>query len=389
MVAGFLIVVSAGSADAGRPDDNTDAPPAVAPASTLNAELDDLTGQILGSLQLQQKSTIAVAEFPDLNGTVTELGQFVAEELITRLHRSGNFHVIERRQLSKVMAEHELNMSGIVDGSTARQLGQILGVDAIASGTITDLGEVLKLNARLISTETGTIFAVAAVEIVKDRVVAGLLDRPALADAGRARDSRAQQGSAAGTPAADNSRGASDFPAADYVEGRRAIDRLVAACGGAAKLAAINGYFCKTDYDAKLTIETTVRYPDQVHVLQKAPFATVTRVMSGSQGWIVEPRGQRVLDAGEMDDFRRELRADLVGILRNPAVYTFGALAQRTIEGKPCLPVLVRHVDEDCGLIFLDIQTGLPVMTERSGKSPVTGEPATVKWYIHSCPKQV
>lgn len=173
VVVGIMLAMSACWTEAGKPPRPQDA--TLAP--TLDAQLDDLAKQVLDSLRLERKTKIAVVEFTDLNGEVTEFGQFVAEELITRLYRSGSFQVVERRLLNKVITEHELSLSGLVDGSSAQQLGRILGVEAIATGSITDLGEVLKLNARLISTETGTIFAVAAVELLKDQKVARLLNR--------------------------------------------------------------------------------------------------------------------------------------------------------------------------------------------------------------------
>jgi hypothetical protein len=43
------------------------------------------------------------------------------------------------------------------------------------SGSITDLGKTVRVNARLISTETGEIFAVAAKEFVKDQTLIDLM----------------------------------------------------------------------------------------------------------------------------------------------------------------------------------------------------------------------
>ena len=56
-------------------------------------------------------------------------------------------------------------------------MGRILGVDAIASGSVTDLGTNVKVNARLIATETGSVFAVAAVKIAKDATVKKLMQK--------------------------------------------------------------------------------------------------------------------------------------------------------------------------------------------------------------------
>jgi TolB-like protein len=123
----------------------------------------------------RKKHKIAVIEFSDLDGRVTELGKFLSEELITRLYNSGRFKVVERQLLKKVLNEHELSAKGIVDEATAKQLGKILGVEVICSGTITDFVNSIKINARLISTETGQIIAVAAKQIVKDETINRLM----------------------------------------------------------------------------------------------------------------------------------------------------------------------------------------------------------------------
>jgi hypothetical protein len=66
-------------------------------------------------------------------------------------------------------------LTGMIDQTSAQKLGKLLGVDAIASGTVTDLGKTLRVNARLVDTGTGEIFAVAAAEIAKDESVLRLL----------------------------------------------------------------------------------------------------------------------------------------------------------------------------------------------------------------------
>ena len=144
---------------------------------SLDSQLDNLTNQIVESLTQKQKSKIAVIEFSDLDGNITEFGKYLSEELITRLFLTNRFEVVERNLLNKILEEHKLNMSGLVDENTIKELGRLLGVDAIASGSITDLGENIKVNARLISTETGSVFSVASAKIEKDETVRVLLDK--------------------------------------------------------------------------------------------------------------------------------------------------------------------------------------------------------------------
>jgi TolB-like protein len=143
--------------------------------ASLKENLDELNRQIATKVTAKNKATIAVVEFADLEGNVTNFGRFLAEELITRLHETEKFKVIERQLLNQVIKEQKLTLSGIVDPNSAKQLGRVLGVDAIVSGSITDLGKTVRVNARLISTETGEIFAVAAREFVKDQTLIDLM----------------------------------------------------------------------------------------------------------------------------------------------------------------------------------------------------------------------
>jgi len=142
---------------------------------TFDQRIGELSKQISDGLTENQKQTIAVVEFADLRGNVTDFGRFISEELITRLYQTKKFKVIERQLLNKVIAEQKLSLTGVIEQTAAQRLGKVLGVDAIASGTVTDLGKSLRVNARLIITGTGEVFAVAVTEIAKDDSVLALM----------------------------------------------------------------------------------------------------------------------------------------------------------------------------------------------------------------------
>lgn len=141
----------------------------------LDQRVSELSQQIATKLSARQKTTIAVVEFTDLQGNVTDLGRFLAEELVTRLGDLEKFKVIERQLLTKIIAEQRLSLTGVVDPASAKQLGKILGVDAIVAGSVTNLAQSVRINARLISTETGEVFATASADIFKDDSVTGLM----------------------------------------------------------------------------------------------------------------------------------------------------------------------------------------------------------------------
>ncbi|HEX3048702.1 MAG TPA: FlgO family outer membrane protein [Bacillota bacterium] len=140
-------------------------------ASELDKKMDDLTAQISADIISNGQTTIAVMEFSDIQGCRSALGKFIAEELTTRLFKTRKFVVVERELLNKVLQEHQLNLAGFIEPNSAQELGRLLGATAIVTGTITDLGKTIKINARLIATETGAIFSVAAVEITKNEAL--------------------------------------------------------------------------------------------------------------------------------------------------------------------------------------------------------------------------
>ena len=86
-----------------------------------------------------------------------QIGEIVAEWLITSLVNTGRFEVVERAQLQKIMKEQQLGMTGMINQETAAKVGELLGVKAIISGSVIQIGNTYEVNARLISVEDGSI----------------------------------------------------------------------------------------------------------------------------------------------------------------------------------------------------------------------------------------
>lgn len=142
----------------------------------FDVQMKALTKQMIKNFSDEGKKQIAIMEFMDMNGKVTKLGKLIPEELTTRLFKSGQFQVIERQLLNKVIEEQKLGMSGIIDASSAAEIGKLLGVDAIVTGTVTDRGDGIRVNARMIETENAQVFAVASASIVREAYLLAMLD---------------------------------------------------------------------------------------------------------------------------------------------------------------------------------------------------------------------
>jgi len=146
--------------------------------SRLRQSMTHLSSQIAQKMDANHRTRIAVLEFSDLDGGTSPLGQYIAETLMTDLFDTGKFQVVERRLLATMLKENKLKTTGLLDPATTKKLGQVLGVDAIVSGTISNLASHVAVNARLVAVDTAAVFASASVEIEKDEDVKSLMKEP-------------------------------------------------------------------------------------------------------------------------------------------------------------------------------------------------------------------
>jgi len=86
-----------------------------------------------------------------------QVGEIVAEWLITSLVRTGRFDVVERAQLQKILKEQQMGMSGMISQETASKVGELLGSKVIITGSVIRLGNIYDVNTRLINVEDGSI----------------------------------------------------------------------------------------------------------------------------------------------------------------------------------------------------------------------------------------
>ena len=130
------------------------------------------------SIATSGRKTAAVVDFTDLQGNVTELGRYLAEELsVDLVSDAKGFEVIERNQLKVILQEHRLSATGLIDPQTARKLGQIAGVDALVTGTITAFGDTVRLSAKVLDTQTAKMLGAATSDIPRTKAIEDLLQR--------------------------------------------------------------------------------------------------------------------------------------------------------------------------------------------------------------------
>lgn len=131
----------------------------------LDTAIDSITADLTTHLSRSKKMRVAVVDFVDANGDPVNLGSFLAEELGTKLFMSGHVDVIERRMLAKVLEEQKLEMSGLIDPGSIKRVGNILGIDALIVGTMSEFGQVIRFNVRALSVDTGLVMAAVSATV--------------------------------------------------------------------------------------------------------------------------------------------------------------------------------------------------------------------------------
>lgn len=164
-------------------------------------------------------TTLAILPFE--NNSVTDrerydpLGKGLSAMLITDLSRAGTgLKLIERGKIAALLKEIVLSQTGSVDESTAVNAGRILGAQNIGFGSFVVLGDMVRLDARIIKVETSEL-------VMADSVLGSTKQFLELQQALAKKMAESLEVSFAGQPASENS----DIDAALYfAQGVEALD---------------------------------------------------------------------------------------------------------------------------------------------------------------------
>ncbi|MEI7832356.1 MAG: FlgO family outer membrane protein [bacterium] len=112
------------------------------------------------------KGFMSVMTFNLIDIPSPSVAQNVAEDIATKLINA-DFQLVERGQLDKALKELKIQDSALIDQKTAQQLGQITGCNYILVGSVSDRGQFIVMNARILETATGKAVAAESVECRK------------------------------------------------------------------------------------------------------------------------------------------------------------------------------------------------------------------------------
>ena len=116
--------------------------------------------------------SIAVIEFEGNNipsGEVRALTNRLRSELVGK----GQLTIIERGKMEEILKEQAFQQTGFVSSECAVEVGKMLGVQNIITGSISRVGSINSVTARVVSVESGEIIKSAVYDHSGD--IGGLL----------------------------------------------------------------------------------------------------------------------------------------------------------------------------------------------------------------------
>lgn len=156
----FILLAISGCAGSQRP--------AIEPevSDPIAATAANILQQFKASLSPSPDLTLAVVEFTDYEGWVTNLGVALANQLIDDLFKN-RYRVLERVELAKVLSEIELGATGLLDSEFAARIGHLYGANAVCLGLIGRGENRYRVVARVVDTEKGEVMASATAYLSK------------------------------------------------------------------------------------------------------------------------------------------------------------------------------------------------------------------------------
>jgi TolB-like protein len=148
--------------------------PADATTQDYTPQVSEMATAISKSMAANAKRSVAILDLTDLNGNPMCLGQLLAEELSVALVSAGQgIEVVSRNdvKLKAVLKEQKLGTTGAIDPQTAVKVGQLVGVQTLVTGTISPIGDRVRLTLTLLDSGSARIIGGAATQLPRTKAI--------------------------------------------------------------------------------------------------------------------------------------------------------------------------------------------------------------------------
>jgi len=151
---------------------------AVLAQSNQDKEIESIANQLVEKISSTEVKNVAVADFANLDGTYSELGKYLATEFsfaLTSIDK--NFNIIDRSKINFLLKEAGEAEGGLVDPNTIAKLGNVKGIDAIVSGSLTPQGNNMRVFINVLQLETASVIAAVRGDISLNPTIIEMSER--------------------------------------------------------------------------------------------------------------------------------------------------------------------------------------------------------------------
>jgi hypothetical protein len=135
----------------------------------FETKLKEISNDIAAKLSKRNIHKIVVLYITDIENKKTNTGKYIADMISYNIVNSPDlFQVFERENLSEIIEVKRLIDEGYIDAAKAKELGQILAVEAIIIGSYTVLSPTLKLSLKALDVNTGLVVAASMNDLPLD-----------------------------------------------------------------------------------------------------------------------------------------------------------------------------------------------------------------------------
>lgn len=127
-----------------------------------------ISKDLLKGVKTSENPRVGLLAFPYHDGKISSGSSIVSERLTTELASAKKIRVVERNLIKKILEERRMAETGVIDPTTAREIGKILSLDIIITGTLIDVeSNKTEINARALKADTGEVLAAARALITR------------------------------------------------------------------------------------------------------------------------------------------------------------------------------------------------------------------------------
>ena len=123
-------------------------------ASPYEESLRQLAEGVIADAVKAGRGRLAVVDFTDAKGTVTPIGQFLAEELSTQILVAGELTVVDRTMLGSTVKKFHITQFEPAQAHAVKQAAKAMRADVFVNGSYLESPEGFRVTVKLLSPST-------------------------------------------------------------------------------------------------------------------------------------------------------------------------------------------------------------------------------------------